>query len=141
MDRDLAVPGLVLLDEVGAAAHTTEQENLALLADIDALGQSAQQRLDEMAQLRAIHGVIGGNRGMSVETQVPVDGEQRWHRTSVQPIRDADGQAVAALINATDIHDLKAAQRELQDLNQTLEARVRERELSAALAYCVSSTQ
>jgi len=44
----------VLLDEVGAAAHTTEQENLALLADIDALGQSAQQRLDEMAQLRAI---------------------------------------------------------------------------------------
>ena len=32
----------VLLDEVGAAAHTTEQENLALLADIDALGQSAR---------------------------------------------------------------------------------------------------
>jgi PAS domain S-box-containing protein len=61
------------------------------------------------------------------EEQVAMQGQLRWHRTSIQPIHDQAGHVSYVLLNSTDIHDLKTAQQALLELNQTLEARVRQR--------------
>ena len=50
-----------------------------------------------------------------------------WYRSSVQPVRNAEGKAIMALFSATDITELKRTQQELVELNQTLETRVAER--------------
>jgi PAS domain S-box-containing protein len=51
----------------------------------------------------------------------------RWFRTSIQPVRDLSGKTSLALLNATDITELKTTQQELEDLNKYLERRVLER--------------
>jgi len=51
----------------------------------------------------------------------------RWFRTSIQPVRDQSGKTNLALLNATDITELKNIQQELEDLNKHLERRVLER--------------
>ncbi|MFN8501734.1 PAS domain S-box protein [Kouleothrix sp.] len=61
------------------------------------------------------------------EAQSIVQNRPRWYRTTIQPIHDEQHRAIYALINSTDIHDLKTAQHELEQLNGSLEQRVRER--------------
>jgi PAS domain S-box-containing protein len=78
-------------------------------------------------QLESIRTVIRADQGSVTESQVLIQGDLRWHRTSIQPIHDENGRVVYALINSTDIHDLKQAQQELLELNHTLEERIRER--------------
>ncbi len=79
------------------------------------------------AQLPHIQRAIRADAAVAYEALDVIQGQPRWYRISVQPIHDETGRAVAALINATDIHDLKTAQQTLQDLNQTLEERVVQR--------------
>jgi PAS domain S-box-containing protein len=78
-------------------------------------------------QMEHIRAVIRADKSRTYENQGSVGGVQRWFRTSMQPIHDEHGRVVYALINSTDIHDLKMAQGALEELNRTLEARVRER--------------
>ncbi|PDW03202.1 response regulator [Candidatus Viridilinea mediisalina] len=53
--------------------------------------------------------------------------DAHWYRVSFQPVHDRYGQVRYFVGCATDIHDLKMAQQELLELNQTLEDRVAER--------------
>ena len=76
-------------------------------------------------QMLRVHQVIAEDRGILYERIGGVS--KRWNRTSIQPIHDETGRVVQALINSTDIHALKTAQQELQELNRTLEERVRQR--------------
>ena len=62
-----------------------------------------------------------------IEAQTWVQGKPRWHRTLLQPMHDENGRVAQVLINSTDIDDLKTAQQALQELNRTLEERVRQR--------------
>jgi PAS domain S-box-containing protein len=78
-------------------------------------------------QMAEIHRVMQNDQGKVMETISNIRGIPRWCRVSIQPIHDENGQVAYALINTTDIDDLKSAQQELRELNQTLELRVRQR--------------
>jgi PAS domain S-box-containing protein len=76
-------------------------------------------------QMENIKRVLQEDRGLVNENISSVHGEPRWHRATLQPIHDQAGRATRALVNSVDIHDLKTMQQELQDLNATLEQRIR----------------
>jgi PAS domain S-box-containing protein len=86
-------------------------------------------------QLESVRKVIRNDRGSVNEAQSFVRGVPRWYRTSIQPIHDEHGGVAYALVNSTDIHDLKIAQQDLLELNRTLEERVRERTLEVEDLY------
>ncbi len=71
--------------------------------------------------------VIASDQGKTFENPSFIGGQLRWYSTSIQPLHNEAGQVKAALINSTDIHELKVMQQELQELNQSLEQRVEER--------------
>lgn len=77
-------------------------------------------------QLESVRKVIRTDQGNVTESQGVIRGALRWYRTSIQPIHDEHGRVVYALINSTDIHDLKQAQQDLLELNRTLEERINE---------------
>lgn len=78
-------------------------------------------------QLGHVRDVIRGGQKMVSEAQSMVQGERRWHKTTIHPIHNAHQQVAYALVHAIDIDDLKTAQQALEELNHTLEERVRER--------------
>jgi PAS domain S-box-containing protein len=78
-------------------------------------------------QMRDIQTVVNEDQGMVIENPSLVNGKPRWYRTSIQPLHEENGQVVSVLINSTDIHELKAVQQELQELNRTLEEKVAQR--------------
>ncbi|NTU79033.1 MAG: PAS domain S-box protein [Chloroflexales bacterium] len=71
-------------------------------------------------QLHHVHRVLAGEAGVVYEARGIVAGKPRWHRTSIQPIRNAQGQASLALVNVMDISERKEAE-------LVLEERVRQR--------------
>ena len=79
------------------------------------------------SQLEHIRQAIREDMVQTYETLSNIGGELRWFRTVIQPIHDANGKVTHALINSTDIHELKTLYQELQELNHTLEERVQER--------------
>jgi PAS domain S-box-containing protein len=56
-------------------------------------------------QLERIHEVI--QRGSGIAFESPTYSADQWYRTSIQPVRDAAGATVAALLNITDITEFK----------------------------------
>jgi PAS domain S-box-containing protein len=64
--------------------------------------------------LQRVQQVIQTGQGVDVENRSVVRGEERWYRSSVQPVRDAFGQVTAALVHSTDITDFKAAEAALR---------------------------
>jgi PAS domain S-box-containing protein len=78
-------------------------------------------------QMRNVRKVIHENKGTTLENLSFVNGEFRWYRSMIEPIHDENGKVISALLNSTDIHDLKMAQENLLKLNETLEQRVKER--------------
>lgn len=79
------------------------------------------------SQLEHIRQAIREDTVQTYEALSNIGGELRWFRTVIQPIHDANGKVTHALINSTDIHELKTLYQELQELNHTLEERVQER--------------
>ncbi|MFN8470302.1 MAG: PAS domain S-box protein, partial [Caldilineaceae bacterium] len=85
-------------------------------------------------QLASIRAVITEGTGRVIEAVSIVAGQERWYRTSIQPVRGSTGTVRAALINATDITASKTAEAALrrseaalQEANRLLEQRIRER--------------
>ncbi len=85
------------------------------------MGAYAQPEMERIRQ------VFREDRLIVQEVQFFIQGKTHWYRVSYQPIHDEDGQVAQVLINATDIDNIKTIQQELQELNRTLEERVRER--------------
>lgn len=78
-------------------------------------------------QMADIKTVIAADKGRVFENPTMINGKLRWYRTSIQPLHDENGQVFSVLVNSTDIHDLKATQQELLELNRTLEEKVAQR--------------
>lgn len=70
-----------------------------------------------------------------VEDRLDAHGVLRWHRVTIQPIRDSAGQMVRALLNITDIHEFKQTQEDLQALNVSLETRMAAQAAEADALY------
>ncbi|MBI5304956.1 MAG: PAS domain S-box protein [Chloroflexi bacterium] len=85
-------------------------------------------------QVQAVQGVLASDKGIVIESPTIVQGEEHWHRTSIQPIHDERGRPLQALVNTMDISKIREAQKTLEEINRILELRVAERtaELQAA---------
>ena len=59
------------------------------------------------------------------------DGQYEWFKVIGQPIRDGAGQIVRWFGVAANIHEMKRAEQQLKELNETLEKRVAERTAEA----------
>jgi PAS domain S-box-containing protein len=66
-------------------------------------------------QAASVRHVIETGRGMNEVTPTFVGGEMRWYNTTVEPLRDGDGDIASALIIGRDIHDLREAQRKIEE--------------------------
>ena len=65
-------------------------------------------------QARMVRNVIHSGIGTMVESPTVVAGRQRWYRTSIEPVRDVDGNVASALVLARDITVRKQAEQALQ---------------------------
>jgi PAS domain S-box-containing protein len=54
-------------------------------------------------QLGNIQKVINSKDGMIVEARTFIQNRPRWYRTSIQPVRDSNGNVASALVNSVDI--------------------------------------
>lgn len=71
---------------------------------------------DETDMIMAdIKNVIKNDSGMKIETDVTINEEIKWYRTSIQPVRDERGQPFAALVYSDDITDRKEAEEALRE--------------------------
>ncbi len=57
--------------------------------------------------------VIKTGQGMNLISATEVQGKQRWYNTTVEPLRDASGKVMAAMVLARDVTEFKQAQQEL----------------------------
>ncbi len=78
-------------------------------------------------QLDSVREVVGSGEGRTAEAPTILQGQEHWFRTSVQPVRDANGNFYAALINTFDITDRKQAEDALAAAHALLEQRVVQR--------------
>jgi PAS domain S-box-containing protein len=78
--------------------------------------------------------VFKGVTGMLQFQLTGLKGTKRWLETHGCPLRDADGNITAQLAVTRDISERKRAEKELQELNIKLEARILERTSALALA-------
>ena len=94
------------------------------------IGKTMHELFPEPAasrQLESIQKAMLGDRKVVIESESFINGKIHWYHTAIQPIHDENGQVAYALINATDIRELKAAQQELVEINHTLEERIKQR--------------
>ena len=66
-------------------------------------------------QVASIRTVIRTGRGMNVIVPTTVQGTTRWYNTTIEPLSDAKGEIRSALIVGRDIHELRQAQKELEE--------------------------
>ena len=78
-------------------------------------------------QLEYIQKAIREDRALVMENPSSIAGKPHWYKTTIQPVHDLSGKVLYVLINSTDIDELKRIQQELQEVNQSLEAKVTER--------------
>ncbi len=134
--RDLAesIPHLVWAMRVGEHPHYLNRRAL------DYFGKTSEE-IRESGWMDAIHPDDRGpsddlwRRAMAEDVEFRAEfrlrhapsGEYYWHACHGVPIHDADGHVTGWYVTATNVHDRMLAERELQELNQNLEARVAER--------------
>ena len=65
--------------------------------------------------------VINSDKGEIIETRVETEGQARWYRTSIVPIREAPGRAHAVLAVTRDVTRMKLTEEELRKRGAELE--------------------
>lgn len=76
-------------------------------------------------QLEGVRQVYRENTGHISESLGFARGEPRWFHNSLQPIRDEIGRVTSVIIHSIDIHEFKTTQQEVEELNRTLEDRIK----------------
>jgi PAS domain S-box-containing protein len=71
-------------------------------------------------QLAGVRQVFREDKGRVSESLTTLQDEVRWFRSFQQPIHDENGQVAYVLLHATDIHELKSMQQELQSRNRDM---------------------
>jgi len=66
-------------------------------------------------QMRNIRRVIETNEGVVEESLSVVNGRERWYLNNIQPVPDASGRAVFAMLNSLEITGLKRAEAGLRE--------------------------
>jgi two-component system, sporulation sensor kinase E len=66
-------------------------------------------------QAESVRTVIRTGQGMNVIVPTVVQGKTRWYNTTIEPLRDANGQIHSALVVARDIHEVRQAQMDLEE--------------------------
>ncbi|TKJ32573.1 MAG: hypothetical protein CEE38_23005 [Planctomycetes bacterium B3_Pla] len=64
-------------------------------------------------QMSSVQKVMETGKGMTVIVPTELQGQLRWHNTTVEPLRDGSGKVVSVMVIARDIHDVKQAEEEL----------------------------
>ena len=72
-------------------------------------------------QLPGIQEVIDTGEGVVNESISVVAGENRWYRTSIQPVRNTEGVVTAALVNSVDITHVKETEAALRQNERRFE--------------------
>ena len=72
-------------------------------------------------QAASICKVIETGRGMNLIALTNIRGESRWHNVNIEPLKDRDGNAIAALVVARNIHDIRQAEEQIQKLSSAVE--------------------
>lgn len=66
-------------------------------------------------QAASVRDVIETRRGVNTMVPTVLRGETRWYSTAIEPLADAQGNITSALMVGRDIHELREAQRELEE--------------------------
>jgi len=129
---------VAMLDDEGRFLYMNEVAARSLGGTPDQfIGQTMYDLFPEPVatrQLCDVQAVIRTNRAHVAQSESIVQGQSHWYRTSLQPVHDALGRATQVLLNSTDITPIMLAQRQLEDVNRTLEERVARRTLELAVA-------
>lgn len=78
---------------------------------------------------------LKGEAHYEIEYRVVLDGREYWHAVKAEFERDAQGRAVRALGVTQDVTERKGIELEFQQLNATLEQRIRDRTRALRDAY------
>jgi histidine kinase len=70
--------------------------------------------------IEAIRKVITTGQGMNRFNITEIQGKPRWYNTTIEPLKNADGKVVAAMILARDITEFKQAQQELDKYREKM---------------------
>ncbi|WP_321428397.1 PAS domain S-box protein [uncultured Methanolobus sp.] len=98
------------LNEIAAANFGMEPETMIGMCVHDLFS------VDETDMIMSdIKRVIKGNSGIKMETDVIINKEKKWYRTSIQPVRDERGHPFAALVYSDDITERKEAEETLHE--------------------------
>jgi len=92
-------------------------------------------------QMDSVRKVIETGEGMNVVVPTTLQGQMRWHNTTIGPLRDQSGKVVAVMVVARDIHELKKAEEELSKYREQMAEAERLASLgtvSATLAHQVT---
>ncbi|NUQ07029.1 MAG: PAS domain S-box protein [Anaerolineae bacterium] len=83
-------------------------------------------------QYQAIETVFHTGRGIVFESMAVFQRLPRWYRISAQPVRNNNGETVAAIVNAVDITNQKRDEAALRESRDEMERRVIERTIELA---------
>jgi PAS domain S-box-containing protein len=121
---------IVLLDAEGRVHYLNERSTMVGGTPGWGVEEAINKTVSELLPgpvadlyLSRIRQVIATDQSMVMESSVG----SKHYRISIQPTHDEKGSAVLALFSAIDITALKAVQQELEELNRSLEERVRQR--------------
>ncbi|HOX38948.1 MAG TPA: PAS domain S-box protein [Candidatus Brocadiia bacterium] len=84
----------------------------------DFIGRNIMELIppEQLTGLLAIRDeLLGAGKRTTVEFSVTLGGEEKWFRTSIQPIKDENGEFSSLLAIATDITDIKRAEKALRE--------------------------